>query len=399
MKNQLVTLLILFSTIALHGQTFRTVGYLPSYRWGAINSIDFDQLDYVCYSFANPDANGNFSYSQDITALKAKAVAANCKVFASIGGGAVSMATETAYKNLTVSSELPAFIHQLMNYLRAAGVDGVDVDLEHSLVTMSTYNDFVIQLSDSVHAAGLGISAAMAKYTSTTVTVAAIDALDFINVMSYDQTGSWAPSQPGPHSTYVAAVADFDYWKNTKNQSADKIVLGVPFYGYEFKNDGSAVSAWTWCDIVSTYPNNVDDDQVTTAAGTVYHNGKATIAQKTQFALDQGGGGIMIWELGQDCFDDNSLLNVINTTKQATLGVNETTARAVMVFPNPVHDVLSVIGTELSGVYKITDIMGSVVAAGIQLSRIDVSSLEQGVYILSVVNRGHGTTATRFVKN
>jgi len=402
MKNLLCTVLILLSGLSMFGQTFRTVGYLPAYRWSSIDNIDFSQLTHVCYSFANPDGSGDFSFSEDITPLKTKAHASGCKVFASIGGGAASAATENAYMNLTVSSELPGFVHQLMNYLRAEGVDGIDVDLEHDLVRMSTYNDFVIQLSDSVHAAGMEISAAMARYMSTTVSVTAIDALDFVNVMSYDQTGSWAPTQPGPHSTYEAAVLDVDYWKNTKQQSLDKIVLGVPFYGYEFKSDGSAVSAWTWCDIVGTYPSNVDDDQATTTAGIVYYNGKKTIVKKTQYVLDQKAGGIMIWELGQDCNDENSLLNVITTTKQATLKAQAlTTSKSVNVFPNPVQDVLNVSGQSRFFSCQITDLTGNVVWTSSRLDQIElqinVETLHAGVYLLSVSDDG-GTMTKRFVK-
>jgi GH18 family chitinase len=35
--------------------------------------------------------------------------------------------------------------------------------------------------------------------------------------------------------------------------------------------------------------------------GSDYFNGIDTIAAKTGYALDRGLGGVMVWELGQDC--------------------------------------------------------------------------------------------------
>ena len=45
-----------------------------------------------------------------------------------------------------------------------------------------------------------------------------------------------------------------------------------------------------------------------------YYNGIPTIKAKTSLAMQQTGG-VMIWEIGQDCFNGNSLLNIIFETK------------------------------------------------------------------------------------
>lgn len=398
MKKLLLALLLFISVGNAIAQEFRVIGYLPTYRWGSINSIDFDNLTHVCYSFVNPDASGNFSFSQDLTNLKAKASAANCKVYASIAGAAPSAAAKTAYTTLTTPSERPAFIHKLLNYLRTAGVDGVDVDLEGDLVAMSTYNDFVVELADSCHAAGFGISAALARWNANLVSNATVNALDFINIMSYDQTGSWAPNNPGPHSTYAAAVSDFDYWSSTRAKGAANVVLGVPFYGYEFKNDNTA-GAMTWCQIAGAYPSKMDEDQATTADGTVYYNGKPTIRKKTQFVMDQKGGGIMIWELGQDCFGANSLFQEIIATKNGTLSRTETKGEtdALKVVPNPATTVVNLMVTENNLTYEVFNLSGKLVLQGANSTTIDISALEAGTYLVKAVSN-QTVKSTLFIK-
>lgn len=392
MKKITLALLIILSTISMSAQ-FRVVGYLPSYRWVAVNAIDYNTLTHVCYSFANPDALGNFSFTQDVSKLIAKTQPAGIKVFASIGGGAVSAQIETAYRDLTKPAALTGFVNKLMNYLRATGVDGVDVDLEGNLVQMSTYNAFVIELADSIHAEGMEISAALANWTKSYVSKDAADALDFINLMSYDQTGSW--SGPGPHSTYSAAVNDYNYWKNTKGQAANKIVLGLPFYGYEFQTGGPTV-AWTWCDIVQSYPDKLEVDQLSTPSGELYYNGTATIQKKTQFMMDQNAGGVMIWELAQDCFGSNSLMNIIATTMDGTIGLEETSVlNDVNVYPNPAKNTLN-INVQVDS-YKILSIAGELLLSGND-NQINIEPLLAGTYLIEIVAK-NTVKSTVFIKN
>lgn len=395
-KITLSTFLVLLLGQNLLAQTFRVVGYLPSYRWYIVSSLNYDELTHVCPSFINPNANGDFSFSQDLSQLVSLAHAKNCKVMASIGGGGISTSVANNYKTLTATANRAAFINKLMNYVRVNNLDGVDVDLEGSLVQMSTYNGFVVQLADSLHAAGLEISAALADWTNAYVNAAAANALDFINMMSYDQTGSWAPNNPGPHSTYENAVSDFDYWIG-RNQAANKIVLGLPFYGYDFKTAGTA-SALIWCDIVEKYPDYVNDDEAPTDGGTVYYNGKTTIKNKTQYMLDNEGGGVMIWELGQDCTGDNSLFNLITETiSVANSAQSALSANSFVVYPNPVNSQLN-FQTPLTGEYQIFNLEGKEVARGeVVGNAINVEALPQGSYLVKI-NSGQNIFTQQFVK-
>lgn len=395
MKTRILSILLLASVFS--ASAFKVVGYLPSYRFYAVNSIDFNKLTHVMISFANPDENGEFSYSENLSTVVSKAHAANCEVFISIGGGGLNSTVEGYYHTETTAGNRPAFINSLLNLIRSNNLDGVDVDLEAGLMSMSTYNEFVQELSDSCSAEGLGISAAYAKYTGGNVSSATIAKLDFVNMMSYDATGTWAPQSPGPHSPMSLATSDYNYWTG-KGFAAKDVIVGVPFYGYEFKNDNTA-GAKTWCQIVTDHPGSVNDDQVTTSNSTIYYNGKATIKAKTTYAI-QNAGGIMIWELGQDCSGDNSLLDVIiqemadNNMYVSTQDINLET---VNIYPNPATNMLNIKGG-FEGEVLIFDVAGNQIkqVSGL-VSSIDIAGLAGGLYIIQLKNN-QGTITKTIVK-
>src|SRR5262249_34846473 len=119
-------------------------------------------------------------------------------------------------------------------------------------------------------------------------------ALDRIHVMSYDHGGK--------HSTLEQAKADVKFLLD-KKVPAEKICLGMPFYGRNTK--GRKESRYR--KLVQDNHPAADVDEV---AG-VYFNGIKTIQEKTRYAKENGLAGVMIWELGEDTMDETSLLRAI----------------------------------------------------------------------------------------
>lgn len=234
--------LLIFTIFINQAQAFKVVGYLPTYRFGILNNIDFSKLTHVCASFANPGSEGEFIFSQNLEPLVEKAHLANCKVFISIGGGGLSTVAEDTYRNKTDEANRPALIHSLMNFILENNLDGVDVDLEGSMVQMSTYDGFVQDLMDSAKVYNIEVSAALSKWTGSSIERETVEDYDLLNLMSYDNTGPWTLSNPGQHSPMSQTTGDFNYWSS---RGADKknIIIGLPFYGYEFQ--AAEVSAWT----------------------------------------------------------------------------------------------------------------------------------------------------------
>ncbi|WP_034043973.1 glycosyl hydrolase family 18 protein [Wocania ichthyoenteri] len=292
------------------------VGYLPYYQFALSDKIEYCKLTHLNLAFANPDSHGNI-IMESVTEIVSDAKKANPKIIIciSLAGGALTNEQATNWSNLIdISANRPAFIANIINYVINNNLDGVDVDLEWNHVT-SGYSDFVIELGAGLKTQGKLITAAFPQARYSNVTDAALEVFDVINIMSYDATGPWLPSFPGQHSSLNFSKVGISFWNNTVGIPAERLTLGVPFYGYNFVNSTTAHSV-TYNQMVRDDINNAALDQV----GTTFYNGILTIKYKVNLAYDRGIGGIMIWELGQDSFDEYSLLKTIHN-EYTTLGV------------------------------------------------------------------------------
>eukprot|EP00656_Telonema_subtile_P013536 TRINITY_DN16874_c0_g1_i1.p1 TRINITY_DN16874_c0_g1~~TRINITY_DN16874_c0_g1_i1.p1 ORF type:complete len:156 (-),score=31.29 TRINITY_DN16874_c0_g1_i1:64-531(-) len=104
--------------------------------------------------------------------------------------------------------------------------------------------------------------------------------------MSYDQGGA----QHSPMALAQSTVTQI----TQAGLPMARTCLGLPFYGRAASNGD-----WTsYEDLVQRHhPLDADLDQIKG----VGFNGAYTIAQKTRLAVQAGMGGVMIWEVGQDC--------------------------------------------------------------------------------------------------
>lgn len=365
---------------------YKIIGYIPTYRWSSISSIDFRRLTHVNISFANPTANGTMNFGANITTLKNAIGTANTKIMISIGGGAVDAATATNYTNLLKDANRAAFIEKIMEFVNTNGLDGVDIDLEGSLVEVPEYNKFVTEMSAKLHEAGKKVSIAIPNWSGGLIDDVTYNALDWINIMSYDLTGPWAPASPGQHAPYSKYLSDFNYFNESRGIHGSKIVMGVPFYGYEFVSASSANSQ-TYCQIIE---NNAGAEYSDVVNGKLFYNGRPTIIKKTEF-VKKYAGGIMIWELGQDCFEkEESLLALIDSVyglniPDAIISVKD--IHSPQLYPNPFTNSVNVRlpkGKDNAFV-EFYNLLGEKVyshnlrAAN---SRVNLSALPKGMYII-----------------
>jgi len=300
-------------------KTARVVGYLSSDNFNKMNSIPFCKLTHLNLAFANPDKDGNLDFAGDIDALikYAKSINPNIIISISLAGGVISKEQATNWSWLIDNPEnRPNLIQKIINFVELHHLDGVDVDLEWEVVTVG-YSGFVIELRKSLAEHKKLLTAALPNnFRFENINSAALRAFDFINIMSYDSTGSWTPNNPGQHSSISNSKVGIDFWHKLQNVSSDKLNLGVPFYGYNFTFPN--VTSATYGQIVETGAQFADQDEL----GKIYYNGRPTIEQKVELA-SENTGGIMIWELAQDSFGEYSLLEVIHK-KYTKLGFKTT---------------------------------------------------------------------------
>jgi chitinase len=293
--------------------SFKVVGYLGGGNFDQIDTLEINKLTYLNLAFGNPDKDGNLAFDggYDITPIVKKGHDAGLKVFISLGGG--GRPDTTIWKNILLPENKSDFIAKLVDYVETNNFDGIDVDVEGNLLPHIgvNYNPFVVELRKALHAKGKGMTAALgATRFHEAVHQEALEAYDFINVMVYDKTGVWRPNIIGPHSPYSFAEEALKFWTQDKKIPANRITLGVPFYGFDFTPPARYID---YKEIIKNNPSLAYVD----STGMRYYNGIPTIVQKVELAKKSGLGGVMIWEISSDTRGDLSLLRALDQTIQA----------------------------------------------------------------------------------
>lgn len=291
---------------------FKIVGYLGSGGFDKIDDLELNKLTHLNLAFANPDENGKliFSRNRDIKKIVDKGHAAGVKVFISLAGGGKP---DTAiWNSLLQLDKMPTLVKSILDYVDENNLDGVDVDIEGNLLPYigNTYEPFVIELRKALHAKGKGITCALgATGLHETVTQESLEAFDFINVMVYDKTGPWRPEDVGAHAPFSYAEEAIDFWINERQIPSERIVLGMPFYGWNFSRPASSK---TYKRIIKDNPQHAYVDQI----DSLFYNGIPTIVRKTQLAKEKLNG-VMFWEISQDTVHEMSLLRAVHQTLEA----------------------------------------------------------------------------------
>jgi GH18 family chitinase len=290
---------------------FRIVGYysLQAAMTDTLSKVPFDKVTHINLWFLNPDTLGNFA--QDFSALRPFINAAhdkNVKVLASIGGGS----PHPYYHALLKDDKRTMFINNLVAVVTRYNLDGIDIDLEGGDID-ENYENLVVELASQLKSRNKMITAAIAVYYKDKLSDKALAQYDFVNVMSYDRTGSWRPEKPGPHSTYAHAMEDLEYFGVERRIPKEKMVLGVPFYGYGFGPElTSPAIGMNYGQIVTRFPGAELTDEFKMPDGKIlYYNGVPTMKQKTALAKEKASG-VMIWQLKGDAQGEHSLLQAIN---------------------------------------------------------------------------------------
>lgn len=288
---------------------FKIVGYLAGRGFDQINELELGKLTHLNLAFANPDQEGNlvFSRDADIGSVVKKGHDHGLKVYVSLAGG--GRPDTTLWKSVLSPNNRADFINKILKFVEQNNLDGVDVDIEWNLLPAigDLYTPFVIELKKALHGKDKGITTALgATRLHEAVSQQSLEAYDFINVMVYDKTGMWRPDDVGQHSPYSYAEEAIKYWTGERNIPPDRIVLGVPFYGFDFTPPARYIS---FNEIIEENPTLAYQDSV----DMTYYNGIPTIVKKVALAKRKLGG-IMIWEISLDTPGEMSLLRAIDQT-------------------------------------------------------------------------------------
>jgi chitinase len=291
----------------------RYVAYLPKNQCelGVERGV-LDLATHVDLAFFNPDESGQFILSEDeITSLKhftTQAHQAGVKVLISIGGGLGLEKTSpiiAIYDHWLKPENRNGLIDNLAGLVDIIGADGIDNDLEDICITYH-YDGFVQALSKELKTKDYLLTAAVAPYTSAKISDATFDCYDFINLMAYDYTGLGS-DQPGPLADISRLDRELYYYGKIRGIHPHKIVVGLPFYGYWWKEDskGNTIDrgAISYSNLVEKHSSLMtDSDQLIVKESdttvTYCYNTAQTIKDKIQ--RYKGYGGMMCWHFTMD---------------------------------------------------------------------------------------------------
>jgi GH18 family chitinase len=299
--------------------TKKIVAYLPTWTGTLRNwatDMPWNSVSQVNIAFAYPSGstltfnmNGTPGTGQDafLDAFVTAAHNTGAKVLVSIGGAG---AGSTQVSNQFAPATVDAFVTNIASYLDAHNLDGIDVDVEGTGPVNSNYGPFIDKLVAKIRPKGKVVTAALAQWFGNSINTTTYAEFDSVNVMAYDHCDT--PNTDC--ATYDSAVSELNFFKG-KGVSADKLLLGVPFYCHCWGTaciGQSAACTGAGCQIDYAqvnvkFPAGMDTIMSTNANYSC--NGPATIKQKAQLAT--GYAGMMAWQIAQDAGGANSLLKVM----------------------------------------------------------------------------------------
>jgi spore germination protein YaaH len=213
-------------------------------------------------------------------------------------------------------------VQNIVDEVLARNYDGIDIDYESLDSSLrASYTAFIVDLAEALHAQGKLLTVAVHAKASDWGGLGGYQDwkaigqhVDRLRIMTYDY--HWRGGGPGPVAPlyWVREVAE--YAATVVNPR--KIVIGVPFYGYDWPANGGSATALAWGTIEELIEERnltvnlkqldngkpVDESWFTysTSAGTrtVYFSTQNSLDSKLRMLQDMDLAGIAIWQLGYE---------------------------------------------------------------------------------------------------
>lgn len=334
-------------------------GFAPYWTINKMDSVDFTSLTTLAYFSAPILADGSLDReSQGYQVFKSSKATELFKKAHSFGTRVVL--TLTCMDNDTIEAFLAdndaqqIAIEQAVNEVQERGIDGINVDVEYIGTPDAYYRNqfslFVHNLTEKMHQANnqsrvsVSVYALSARDTKLFDIAKLAESSDAIFMMAYDfaVTGSEKAMPTAPLYGYKAGKYNYDIATAvddfSKLMPLSKLILGVPYYGYNYliygepKVNADTRPTWSWRGrpLVQTYEIAEDNIKVmregwddlgqvgwrayyiaeTDTWRMIFLDDARSLAIKYDFAKAKKLAGIGIWALGFD-YGKDELWSVI----------------------------------------------------------------------------------------
>ncbi|MCX6181431.1 MAG: glycosyl hydrolase family 18 protein [Bacteroidetes bacterium] len=386
MKKLILAIALLLISNPFFSQTFNVSGgYFP--YWRSTAGIDLSTFNYLYYAFVVPSNSGGVLLENNSTAafnsFKNATANLSSKRLISVGStNCPTMAADaTARKN---------FADGLRIFCRTHNFDGIDIDWEaiNNSTDQANFTALMHDIRNEIDSTDLEfvITVGYGNYNLQWYSNEALHLADFIQIMVYDQTGTWSSSPYGNHASMNHYLDAETYWVS-RGFTRDKMVMGLPYYGYRFNStSGGLADAITYADILAHFPNaTAADNLLSDNTGYYWFNGVDLIKQKTKYAKDNGFKGVFVWEIAQD--NPNHSLSLNKAMKQEiAMEISEINNVAkTSFFPNPVNNILFIESEKNLGKISVYNSIGQAVYENTSNEKhieIPASTFSPGIYFI-----------------
>ncbi len=307
--------------------SYEVFGYHPYWMGTSWGNYNFNLISTIAYFGAEVTATGGISndHGWPPTSL--------INTAHSFGTDVVLTATLFNSNNLTTllssSSHRQTLINNLVNTVSSANADGVNIDFE--LMPSSQKDNmvqFITDLKNAFESAIPGSQVTLAMPAVDWSDAWDYDALaeisDGLFIMGYDYyysgSSTSGPNAPLTGSGYTVTWTVNDYLNKTNNQ-ADKLILGCPYFGFEWPTSSGSAGASTTGSGSAKFYSEMESNAI--SFGKLWHSSSQTpwykyqdpdwfqgwyddslsLSLKYDFAINQNLKGIGMWALGYDGSD------------------------------------------------------------------------------------------------
>ena len=304
--------------------THEIIGYLPYWEYDEYPDLDYNLLTQINFFSAELNANGDIINSHNWLDLNlidfAHERGVKVKLCATLFG---EDSLETLLDNYFYRQNA---INNLLNLVISKNADGVDIDFE--LLPTNQRENLVLFMEELSFAFHLEMEDPIITMATPAIDwsnawdyEALAEITDGLFIMGYNYFYSGS-SNAGPVSPLGGYFYDLEYTVNDyidkTNGQYDKIILGLPYYGYDWTViDSSINSQATDYGIARTYASahvisenyGYNWDSSSNSLWTPYQNSNwqqcwyedsLSLSNKYEFAKDNDLQGVGIWALGYD---------------------------------------------------------------------------------------------------
>ena len=300
------------------------IGYLPYWQYDSYPYLNYQLLTQINYFSAELEYTGDITNDHHWPASQLISYAhdrgVKVKLCATLFGSNLISAL------LSDPARRQRAIDNLLAAVQNAGADGVDIDFEPLLksqrnIMVTFMEDLVAAFKNAMPGSIVTMATPAVDWSGAWDYSALADVTDGLFIMGYDYHWSSSttagPVSPLDGFSYDVTwtVDDYLYYSGGRNE---KLILGLPYYGYDWPVVSNAKYASTTASANSriytvAYDMALDHGRLWDAASStpwivyqsggwrqVWYDDSLSLALKYQLALEKDLAGVGMWALGYD---------------------------------------------------------------------------------------------------